>query len=427
MDLNFGEVCALRTVLSMLAVSVPDSVDQQEAACVFAVRSKSWRSLEVSLLVPLSRLVSYLSLVELTRFHISNPRVAAGLPTFGVLCHTTDPILRCPWLSRRGPTHSDGHRLLSSDLCLLLTRLASELPDSCFEGSLDLRGRHTLLLYKPSRLAYQLHSTRPTSHDKKDMSADPAPASTSSGSTYWHKGHASETESIRLDALHRGLTAYMDGKLTFAPLKDPKNILELGAGTGTWAIETGLQFPSAKVLATDISPLSRTDLPSNVTFQLLDVLQPINLPAETYDVVHARFLFVHLPNPSAVISRVSSLVKPGGWFTIEDVSINDKVEGDAPGIKAAYKALVQTFTDRGQIPSLGSKLESFLKESNNFSEVNIHNAVLPISPPSDDAKIAGLADTLKTSWNRSFSYDPSPACRHEILFDLRLPYCTYIT
>lgn len=39
----------------------------------------------------------------------------------------------------------------------------------------------------------------------------------------------------------------MRNKLYFAPLKDPKEILDIGTGTGIWAMEIGDHFPEATV------------------------------------------------------------------------------------------------------------------------------------------------------------------------------------
>ena len=47
----------------------------------------------------------------------------------------------------------------------------------------------------------------------------------------------------------------MGGNLNLAPLVDPKNILDIGTGTGIWAIEMADQHPDATVIGTDLSPV----------------------------------------------------------------------------------------------------------------------------------------------------------------------------
>jgi methylase of polypeptide subunit release factors len=47
----------------------------------------------------------------------------------------------------------------------------------------------------------------------------------------------------------------MDGKLYFAPIESPKRVLDIGTGTGIWAMDFGDEFPEAEVTGTDISPI----------------------------------------------------------------------------------------------------------------------------------------------------------------------------
>ena len=37
----------------------------------------------------------------------------------------------------------------------------------------------------------------------------------------------------------------MGGKVIFAPLQDPQQILDIGTGTGIWAIDAAEAFPTA--------------------------------------------------------------------------------------------------------------------------------------------------------------------------------------
>ncbi|VDC02616.1 unnamed protein product [Peniophora sp. CBMAI 1063] len=227
-------------------------------------------------------------------------------------------------------------------------------------------------------------------------------------SNYWHLKHANlDSENERLDGLHYGLKKYMDGKLCLADLGSPKKILELGAGTGTWAAEAATVYPEAQVLATDISPLPARSFPPNVTFKQLDLLKefPDELKPGTFDVIHGRFLFIHLPKPFDVLARVLPLLAPGGHLLIEDISVTADVKGNVPAIRSAYTARVRGWEKGGQNPVYASQLASFLAK--NGLKVGEDHVVLPINPLSDDPKIRGLGETLRTSWNRSFSYEPS--------------------
>lgn len=65
--------------------------------------------------------------------------------------------------------------------------------------------------------------------------------------------HQSELD--RLDLQHHLLTVLFGGNLHFAPLKEPRKILDLGTGTGIWAIDMADLHPRATVIGTDLSPV----------------------------------------------------------------------------------------------------------------------------------------------------------------------------
>lgn len=49
-----------------------------------------------------------------------------------------------------------------------------------------------------------------------------------------------ETEADRLDMIHEMMLAIMDRKLFLAPIKSPQRVIDLGTGTGIWAIDFGM-------------------------------------------------------------------------------------------------------------------------------------------------------------------------------------------
>jgi ubiquinone/menaquinone biosynthesis C-methylase UbiE len=65
----------------------------------------------------------------------------------------------------------------------------------------------------------------------------------------------------------------MGGKLYLSPWSQenpPRQVLDIATGTGTWAIEMGDEFKSAKVTGTDLSPVQPRDVPANVSFYVED-------------------------------------------------------------------------------------------------------------------------------------------------------------
>ncbi|KAF8509762.1 S-adenosyl-L-methionine-dependent methyltransferase [Hysterangium stoloniferum] len=200
------------------------------------------------------------------------------------------------------------------------------------------------------------------------------------------------TEHERLDNLHEAFKSYLGGNLSLAPLEElakPKRILEIGSGSGAWAIQAAKTFSEAEVLAIDISPLPARSLPSNLTFKIVDLTKPF--PAELqdkgYDIVHARLVFIHLPHPEGIIRRIAQLVKPGGWLLLDDAHQPRTVECDpirSPGLSSFWKLLQDSQRARDIDPFIGARFKEILQSTGLFSEVNAEEILLPLSYPGID-------------------------------------------
>lgn len=60
----------------------------------------------------------------------------------------------------------------------------------------------------------------------------------------------------------------MDGDLAWAPIREPEllNVLDIGTGTGAWAIEFAEMHPDVRVFGTDISIIQPLYVPPNCQF-----------------------------------------------------------------------------------------------------------------------------------------------------------------
>jgi SAM-dependent methyltransferase len=104
------------------------------------------------------------------------------------------------------------------------------------------------------------------------------------------------------------------------PLTKPKfHILDVGTGTGQWAVEMGLRFPDAEILGTDISSaLLPNDVPPNVTFEVADATEPWT--PRLYDFIHLRNLVGGgIRDWPALIREAYAHLKPGGQLEFADV------------------------------------------------------------------------------------------------------------
>lgn len=111
---------------------------------------------------------------------------------------------------------------------------------------------------------------------------------------------------------------------TFRHLDD----LGLGEGWRCWEVGAGgvsvLRHlaervgPSGRVLATDID-VSWSDPAADSTVEVRrhDLVRDPP-PAETFDLVHARLVLVHLKERAAALQILVGALRPGGWLIVED-------------------------------------------------------------------------------------------------------------
>ncbi|KAF7374728.1 S-adenosyl-L-methionine-dependent methyltransferase [Mycena sanguinolenta] len=209
-------------------------------------------------------------------------------------------------------------------------------------------------------------------------------------------------DSERLDELHIKVARYLGNKLGPAPLDGlrPSKILELGCGSGAWAIQAATQFPNAEVVAVDQSPLPDRNLegpsPPNITFQLADLAQRLNFEDQMFDIVHSRWVMSHvstlvhtslldlksdtkLVDGAATIRRVSRLVKPGGLLLIEDTDLVSLAESGGPATRQLLYKYKEIQNALGADTELGRKIEAIITSLGDFSDIQVKKLSIPFS------------------------------------------------
>jgi len=81
----------------------------------------------------------------------------------------------------------------------------------------------------------------------------------------------------------------------------------------------------------------------------------------TFDVVHARFLLEHVPNPEAVVRQMARAARPGARVILEDDDHDVlRLWPEPPGLAAIWQAYIQTYEAIGNDPFVGRKLTALL-------------------------------------------------------------------
>ncbi|KAF2806714.1 S-adenosyl-L-methionine-dependent methyltransferase [Mytilinidion resinicola] len=148
---------------------------------------------------------------------------------------------------------------------------------------------------------------------------------------YW--GPNDEKAQDILDMAHHMYLLTLNNALHLAPLRDPKRILDVGTGTGIWAIDVAEQYPTAAITGSDLSPIQPEWVPPNCVFEVDDFTQPWLYGAAVLDFVHIRELFGSVPDWDAFFAQAHRALKPGGWIevvehSVQPVSDDDTVDAD---------------------------------------------------------------------------------------------------
>ncbi|KAJ7486986.1 S-adenosyl-L-methionine-dependent methyltransferase, partial [Mycena latifolia] len=183
----------------------------------------------------------------------------------------------------------------------------------------------------------------------------------------------------RLDAMHDAISRYFGGRLCDAPVAEvrPRKILELGSGSGAWAIQAAKQFPEAQVFAVDKAPLPDRILPLNMHFERADLAEELKFEAETFDVVHSRFAMRYVPNGKDAIARAARLVRPGGLLLMEDGDGSSWTGG--PAIRQLSSNFLEYLKIRGADGEMGRNLETIINSLGAFEDVNVQKITFPFS------------------------------------------------
>lgn len=139
---------------------------------------------------------------------------------------------------------------------------------------------------------------------------------------YW--GPNDEKAMDHLDIGHHVFTLLLHGRLYLAPIIDPQVILDVGTGTGIWAIDFAEMHPSTRVIGTDLSPIQPTWVPPNVQFEVDDCCDPWLYRKNSFDYVHVRALYGCVADWDKFYEEAYAHLKPGGYIEQFEQSVVPK-------------------------------------------------------------------------------------------------------
>lgn len=107
-------------------------------------------------------------------------------------------------------------------------------------------------------------------------------------------------------------------------------VLDIGTGTGAWAVDVAIQYPHVEVVGLDLAPVKLGSTPpANCTFIQGDANAGLRSYGQ-FDVVHARAVLQGVKDYAALFKDVSEVLNAGGVFLTLEVEIGMYNESKVP-------------------------------------------------------------------------------------------------
>ncbi|KAI8687668.1 hypothetical protein NCS55_00018700 [Fusarium keratoplasticum] len=207
------------------------------------------------------------------------------------------------------------------------------------------------------------------------------------------------------DITHHYLTVLLGDKLYLAPIPvdDVKKVLDVGTGSGIWAIDFADQHPQAEVIGSDLSPCQPSWVPPNVQFEVDDATEPWTWKDNDFDFIHIRYLFGAIADWNAIFKQAYRCCAPGGWVQSCEADVHffcDDDTADDPQVAPYLKTWAKLYEAGGA----ETKRPFFVQQENlqekgieaaGFTDMKVVDYKLPVGGWPKDPKLAEVGRFVK--------------------------------
>ncbi|KAF7506349.1 hypothetical protein GJ744_011815 [Endocarpon pusillum] len=152
---------------------------------------------------------------------------------------------------------------------------------------------------------------------------------------------------------HQTYTLLQGNRLLLAPITPTsQKILDLGRGTGIFAIDIADMYPSAKVIGTDIAPVQLQWVPTNCQFEIEDAEDDWTFQKNDFDYIHGRDFYQSIRDWRRLVQQSYNHLKPGGYLELSCVYLVPGCDDETLPQDCAYVEVCQTFQ------AIGAKMEA---------------------------------------------------------------------
>ncbi|CCE35190.1 uncharacterized protein CPUR_02121 [Claviceps purpurea 20.1] len=197
------------------------------------------------------------------------------------------------------------------------------------------------------------------------------------------------------DLSHHYLMILFDDQLFLAPLEKNRlhRVLDVGTGSGIWAIEFADQFPNTSVLGTDISPCQPQWVPPNVRFEIDDATLEWTWNADHFDFIHMRYIVGGIQDWTALLKEAYRCCAPGGWVESVEYDIEFRSDDGSIELEPGLASFGELFREAGKVlnrPFFVQDIQQQSFDEAGFIDKTMRRYKIPIGPWAKDRKLADV-------------------------------------
>lgn len=179
---------------------------------------------------------------------------------------------------------------------------------------------------------------------------------------------------------HSKFLLLMNDELHLAPIVEaPHKILDLGTGTGIWAIDMANRYPSAVVTGVDTAPVQATMVPPNCQFEVDDFEHEWLWPENSFDFIHGRELIMAVRDWPRLVRQAYSRLRPGAYLQLCGSCPDFKSDDGTLPPGTAYAEMGQVYFDMSErIGASGKELLKWKQYLEDAGFVDVVEIVLKI-------------------------------------------------